>query len=199
MTLFPPSSMKLIAEKPGILRRRIACGRECTSDLAVRASHHCLQRVYFPAERLQKIVLSTSSPDRVQPTTAARARHSLGAINAFALHISSVCPDSTFGICMADALLKSGNSETFSSLAPRCVQRYCANGIFTPFLSLGPKTAPSFFEQAARIAASKCTERLYSSFPLPKRPKSSSRSRGKKVRRCMRSIGSSVIGPISTL
>jgi 3-oxoacyl-[acyl-carrier-protein] synthase-3 len=117
LTHFPASSLKQIAEKTGILCRRIAPDEECTSDLAVRAAGRCLQKVDFPADRLQGIVLSTSSPDRMQPATATRVQHQLGATNAFALDINSVCSGSTFGICMVDALIKSGRFENILFIA----------------------------------------------------------------------------------
>ena len=117
MTHFPASSIKLIAEKTGVLSRRIAPEEECTSDLALKAARCCLQKVDFPAERIQGIVLSTSSPDRMQPATATRVQHELGATNAFAFDINSVCSGSTFGICMADALIKSGKFENILFIA----------------------------------------------------------------------------------
>ncbi len=74
----------------------------------------CLEKADFPAEHIQGIVLSTSSPDRIQPATATRVQHELGATNAFAFDINSVCSGSTFGICMADALIKSGEIRKHS-------------------------------------------------------------------------------------
>ena len=67
---FPSSSLKLIAQKTGVLSRRIAPEDQCTSDLAIKAARSCLEKVDFPAESVQGIVLSTSSPDRIQPATA---------------------------------------------------------------------------------------------------------------------------------
>ena len=56
LTHFPVSSLKLIAEKTGILSRRIASEEECTSDLAINAARRCLLKVGFPAEQVQGIV-----------------------------------------------------------------------------------------------------------------------------------------------
>ena len=100
-------AQQLIAVKPGVLTRRHAADTECTSDLAVRAARNCLEKVQFPPEDIEGIILSTSSPDRVQPATATRVQHELGASRAFALDINSVCSGSTFGIAIADSLIKS--------------------------------------------------------------------------------------------
>ena len=114
---FPSSSIKLIAQKTGVLSRRIAPEDQCTSDLAIKAARSCLEKADFPAENIQGIVLSTSSPDRIQPATATRVQHELGATNAFAFDINSVCSGSTFGICMADALIKSEKFENILFIA----------------------------------------------------------------------------------
>lgn len=137
LTHFPPSSIKLIAEKTGILSRRIAPEEECTSDLAIKAGRRCLQKVDFPAERIQGIVLSTSSPDRMQPATATRVQHALGATNAFAFDINSVCSGSTFGICMADALIKSGKFENILFIASEMYSKILYKRDFATFPLFG--------------------------------------------------------------
>ncbi len=137
LTHFPPSSIKLIAEKTGILCRRIAPEEECTSDLAIRAARSCLQKVDFPAAKVQGILLSTSSPDRMQPATATRVQHELGAINAFALDINSVCSGSTFGICMADSLIKSGRFENILFVASEMYSKILYKRDFSTFPLFG--------------------------------------------------------------
>src|SRR5271155_1633714 len=71
-TQFPANALPLIAAKTGILERRYAQEGECTSDLAICAARHCLAKANFPASDLDGIILSTSSPDRLQPATATR-------------------------------------------------------------------------------------------------------------------------------
>ncbi|MEM5786855.1 MAG: ketoacyl-ACP synthase III [Syntrophobacteraceae bacterium] len=114
---FPESSLKLISRYTGVRTRRISPEDQCTSDLAILAARSCLDRVGFPAEEVQGILLSTSSPDRMQPATATRVQHELGARNAFALDINSVCSGSVFGISMADSLIKSGKYENVLFIA----------------------------------------------------------------------------------
>jgi 3-oxoacyl-[acyl-carrier-protein] synthase-3 len=137
LTLFPPSSLRRIVEKTGILSRRVAPEQACTSDLAVRAARRCLHKVDFPIEQLQGIVLSTSSPDRMQPATATRVQHELGAANAFAFDINSVCSGSTFGICMADALIKSGKFENILFVASEMYSKILYKKDFCTFPLFG--------------------------------------------------------------
>jgi len=109
LTQFSLEAQALIREKTGVLSRRNSPENVCTSDLAVQATLTCLQKAAFPAEDLEAVVVSTSSPDRMQPVTATRVQHLIGARNAFAFDINSVCSGSSYGIALADSMIKSGN------------------------------------------------------------------------------------------
>jgi 3-oxoacyl-[acyl-carrier-protein] synthase-3 len=117
LTQFPETSIPKIAEKTGVLSRRIAPEEMCTSDLAIKAGLACLEKAGFPADKLQGIIVSTSSPDRIQPPTATRTQAGLNAPQAFAFDINSVCSGSTYGICMADALIRSGMYDNILFIA----------------------------------------------------------------------------------
>ena len=117
LTQFPEDSRPRIAEKTGVLSRRIAPEHSCTSDLAIEAGRACLRKANFSPEKIQGVLLSTSSPDCVQPPTAARAQAGLGVPQAFAFDINSVCSGSAYGICMADALIRSGRFENILFIA----------------------------------------------------------------------------------
>ena len=108
---FPAQTLSMIEEKTGVCFRRVAAPEDCTSDLAARAALACLAKCSFDPLQIQGIILATSSPDRMQPATAARVQDIIGAKNAFALDINSVCSGSTFGIAMADGLIRSGQGE----------------------------------------------------------------------------------------
>jgi 3-oxoacyl-[acyl-carrier-protein] synthase-3 len=114
---FPESSKFLISRKTGVFSRRYAGEDECTSDLASKAGRDCLDKIGFPSSEVECIIVSTSSPDRIQPATATRVQHMLGAVNAFAFDINSVCSGSAYGIRIADALIKSGQCENVLFIA----------------------------------------------------------------------------------
>jgi 3-oxoacyl-[acyl-carrier-protein] synthase-3 len=117
LTQFPAESLPRIALKTGVLSRRIAPEESCTSDLAIKAGLDCLKKANFPVEKVQGIILSTSSPDRVQPPTATRTQAGLGAPGAFAFDINSVCAGSTYGICLADSLIRSARFDNILFIA----------------------------------------------------------------------------------
>jgi 3-oxoacyl-[acyl-carrier-protein] synthase-3 len=96
LTCFLPASLGSIVEKTDILSKRTSPEEACATDLAVQAACRWLQKLRFPLEALRGIVLSTTSPERMQPATATRVQHMLGATNAFAFDINSVCSEMTF-------------------------------------------------------------------------------------------------------
>lgn len=93
---FPAGALGKSSEKTGVFSRRSATHDECTSDLAAHAARDCLARVGLVADDLEGIIVSTSSPDRVQPATATRVQHLLGARRAFVFDINSVCSGSVY-------------------------------------------------------------------------------------------------------
>ncbi len=123
LTQFPEDSIVRIAQKTGVLSRRIAADDQCTSDLGINAARACLEKVNFPGEKLEGIIVSTSSPDRIQPPTASRVQAALGAYDAFAFDINSVCSGSAYGISLADSLIKAGKYTNILFVAAEMYSR----------------------------------------------------------------------------
>lgn len=108
LTQFPRPSIPLIAAKTGVEARRHAADSECTSDLAVQAAKRCLDKAGAESGQIEGIILSTSTPDRLQPPTATRVQHLLGATRAFAFDINAVCSGGLYALHLADSLIRSG-------------------------------------------------------------------------------------------
>jgi 3-oxoacyl-[acyl-carrier-protein] synthase III len=108
---FPDNARYLISQKTGVFARRRAGDNECTSDLAAKAAQNCLDKCGLSADAIDGVIVSTSSPDRMQPATATRVQYLIKACNAFAFDINSVCSGSTYGIAVADALIRSGQCD----------------------------------------------------------------------------------------
>lgn len=123
LTQFPREAIPLIGEKTGVFYRRVAANDECTSDLAFRAAERCLKNGGIDPEQVEGIILATSSPDRMQPATATRLQHLLGAKGSFAFDINSVCSGSAFGIALADGLIRSGQYENILLVASEVYSR----------------------------------------------------------------------------
>jgi 3-oxoacyl-[acyl-carrier-protein] synthase-3 len=146
LTQFSPEARKLIAEKTGVQTRRHAGEAECTSDLAIAAARKCLQRVDFSTEDVQGIVLSTSSPDRMQPATATRVQHELGAKNAFAFDINSVCSGASFGITVVDSLIQSGKFNSILLIASEMYSKILSNKDFSTYPFFGDGAGAVLFQ-----------------------------------------------------
>ncbi len=146
LSQFSADARKLIAEKTGVQTRRHATEDQCTSDLAVAAARACLQKIDFQPESLEGIVLSTSSPDRMQPATATRVQHGLGAVNAFAFDINSVCSGSAFGIAVVDSLIRSGAFRTILFIASEMYSKILSPRDFSTYPFFGDGAGAALFQ-----------------------------------------------------
>lgn len=121
---FSSGVIPLIEKKTGVKERRFADDNHCTSDLAIFAARQCLKKVNYDPLDLDAIILATSSPDRIQPATATRVQAHLGALNAFAFDINSVCSGALYAIHLADALIRSGQGRNILVIAAEIYSRY---------------------------------------------------------------------------
>jgi 3-oxoacyl-[acyl-carrier-protein] synthase-3 len=120
---FPAGSADRIVQKTGVRSRRIAADEQCTSDLGAEAALDCLRRADFSPGHLNGLIVSTSSPDRMQPPTATRLQALIGAPQAFAFDINSVCAGSVYGMALADALIRCGAYENILLVAAEMYSR----------------------------------------------------------------------------
>lgn len=148
LSQFSPEARRLIAEKTGVQSRRHAAEDQCTSDLAVAAARACLQKIDFRPENLEGIILSTSSPDRMQPATATRVQHKLGAANAFAFDINSVCSGGSFGIAVVDSLIRSGAFRTILLIASEMYSKILSPRDFSTYPFFGDGAGAVLFQAA---------------------------------------------------
>jgi len=137
LTQFPPNGLQLIEAKTGIKYRRHAAPGELTSDLAVRAAQVCLGKAGVHAADVDAIILATSSPDRIQPATATRVQHQLGATKAFAFDINSVCAGAVYGICLADSLIRANTCKTVLLVASEVYSRFLNPSDFSTYPYFG--------------------------------------------------------------
>lgn len=134
---FPKTAQLMISQKTGVFCRHHADPDQCTSDLASKAAGNCLQRCDFPPHKVDAIILSTSSPDRIQPATATRVQYLLKATKAFAFDINSVCSGSTYGIALAQSLIRSGTCANVLYVASEIYSKILNPKDFTTFPYFG--------------------------------------------------------------
>jgi 3-oxoacyl-[acyl-carrier-protein] synthase-3 len=137
LTQFPPNSIAMISEKTGVLSRRHALPGQATSDLAFLAAQKCLAKANCDSESIDAIILATSSPDRIQPATAARVQQLLGSVHAFALDINSVCSGGLYALTIADSLIHSGKCKTILVIASEIYSRFLNPADFSTYPYFG--------------------------------------------------------------
>ncbi|MEJ2154168.1 MAG: ketoacyl-ACP synthase III [Desulfobacteraceae bacterium] len=134
---FPKTAKLIISQKTGVFCRHHADSDQCTSDLAFQAAKQCLERSDFPPGKVEAIILSTSSPDRIQPATATRLQHLLQATRSFAFDINSVCSGSTYGIALSRALIRSGTCTNVLFVASEIYSKILNHKDFATFPYFG--------------------------------------------------------------
>jgi 3-oxoacyl-[acyl-carrier-protein] synthase III len=100
-----------IRERTGIARRHIADEAQGSSDLALLASRHALQAAGVAAQEVDLIVVATSTPDYVFPSTACLLQDKLGVKGCPAFDVQAVCSGFVYGIATADSFIRSGQSK----------------------------------------------------------------------------------------
>jgi 3-oxoacyl-[acyl-carrier-protein] synthase-3 len=97
-----------IRERTGIVQRHIAEKTQGSSDLALGASQNALQAAGVQASELDLIIVATSTPDYVFPSTACLLQAKLGAKGGAAFDVQAVCSGFVYGLATADAFIKGG-------------------------------------------------------------------------------------------
>jgi 3-oxoacyl-[acyl-carrier-protein] synthase-3 len=97
-----------IYTRTGIRQRHIAADDEKTSDLALHASRKALDAAGIGPADLDLIVVATTTPDMVFPSTACILQSKLGAKNCPAFDVQAVCSGFIYGLATADQFMRSG-------------------------------------------------------------------------------------------
>jgi 3-oxoacyl-(acyl-carrier-protein) synthase III len=94
-----------ISRKTLIGARRFAAPGEATSDLAIAAAVAALDRAGLAADRVDYLIVSTSTGDSPQPPTASLVQHAIGAHRAAAFDVNVVCAGFVFALALANSLV----------------------------------------------------------------------------------------------
>ncbi len=97
-----------IHSRTGIRQRHIAADNEQTSDLALEASRKALEAAGVAPTDLDLIIVATTTPDMVFPSTACLLQSKLGAKNCPAFDVQAVCSGFIYGLSTADQFMRSG-------------------------------------------------------------------------------------------
>ena len=106
------TSDEWIRTRTGIRQRHVAAEGETTVDLAYQASLRALEAAGVTPEEIDLIVLGTTTPDLIFPSSACLLQHRLGANGCPAFDVNAACSGFVYALTVADKFIQSGAAKT---------------------------------------------------------------------------------------
>ena len=124
LTQFVDTTHEWIVERTGISQRHVAAEGEVTSDMGAAAAKEALKNAGIVATDLDMIIVATTTPDRVFPSTAVYVQEKIGAHHCPVMDLNAACSGFVYALSVADQFIKTGQcknilvigAEMFSSL-----------------------------------------------------------------------------------
>ena len=102
------SSDQWIVERTGIRARHFAAPDGCSSDLGLQAARQALEAAQCQPKDIDLLIVATSTPDMVFPSTACILQNKLGANGCPAFDVQAVCSGFIYALTIADAMIRTG-------------------------------------------------------------------------------------------
>ena len=118
------TSDEWITSRTGIKQRRKAGPDEYTSQFAVRASRQAIARAGIDPAEIDLILCATVTPDQILPSTGCLIQAELGAHKASAMDIVAACSGFLYGLTLADAMVRCGQSKYTLVIGAEILTRY---------------------------------------------------------------------------
>jgi len=100
-----------IFDRTGIKERHIAAEDETTCDLAEHAARAAMEHAGVTADDIDLVIIATTTPDRVFPSTACLLQQRLGIQGCAAFDVQAVCTGFVYALGIADKFIKSGSNK----------------------------------------------------------------------------------------
>jgi 3-oxoacyl-[acyl-carrier-protein] synthase-3 len=105
------SSDDWIVERTGIRARHFAAPNVCSSDLGLEAARQALEAAGVEPADIDLIIVATSTPDMVFPSTACILQNKLGANGCAAFDVQAVCSGFIYALSIADSMIQTGAAK----------------------------------------------------------------------------------------
>jgi len=105
------TSDEWIVERTGIRARHFAGADVCVSDLALHACRQAIEAAGCQAADIDLIIMATSTPDMVFPSSACILQNKLGVAGCPAFDVQAVCSGFVYALTLADSLIKTGSAN----------------------------------------------------------------------------------------
>ena len=102
------TSDQWIVERTGIKARHFAAPDVVSSDLALVAAKRALEAADVDAANIDLIIVATSTPDMVFPSTACLLQQKLGVHGCAAFDVQAVCAGFVYALTVADSMIRTG-------------------------------------------------------------------------------------------
>ncbi|MFI1979016.1 3-oxoacyl-ACP synthase III family protein [Streptomyces wedmorensis] len=139
----PNTSAEWIESRTGILSRRYAAPDEAASDLAVHAARAALDQAGLAAERLDFVIVSTTTGDAPIPATSSLVQRALGAHQAACFDINIACTGFMSALAVARA---------FVALRPETKALVIGTDVYTRFVDFEDRATSVLFGDGAGAA-----------------------------------------------
>jgi len=105
------TSHQWIVERTGILQRHLAARDVTTSALATEAARAAIENAGIQATDVDLIIVATSTPDFVFPSTACLVQANLGTPGGAAFDVQAVCSGFVYALTTADSMIRAGRAK----------------------------------------------------------------------------------------
>ncbi len=105
------TSDEWIFSRTGIRQRHIAADNERSSDLALAASCRAIEAAGITAQDIGLIIVATTTPDMIFPSTACILQAKLGIKSCPAFDVQAVCSGFVYALSIADLYVRSGQYQ----------------------------------------------------------------------------------------
>ncbi len=112
LALLVDTTDEWITQRTGIKQRRIAGETETTATLGLKAARRALDVADIMPETIDMVVVATSTPDHIFPSTASLIQAGLAANRAGAFDLSAACSGWVYAVQMASQAIQSGAIKT---------------------------------------------------------------------------------------
>jgi 3-oxoacyl-[acyl-carrier-protein] synthase-3 len=105
------TSDEWIQSRSGIKSRHIAAENETTSDMSLRAAQNAIEAAGITVDEIDLIVVATTTPDKVFPSTACIVQRRLAINGSPAFDVHAACSGFIFALDVADRFVRTGGSK----------------------------------------------------------------------------------------
>lgn len=102
------TSSDWIVERTGIKERHIAADGQTTCDLAEQAARNAMDAAGVGSDEIDLIIVATTTPDRIFPSTACLLQQRLGIRGCAAFDVQAVCTGFVYALGIADKFIRAG-------------------------------------------------------------------------------------------